>query len=128
VIVDTSAILAILLNEPDAEYYARALAESPRSRMSVANYLEVAIVIEHRVGELGGYELDLLMQRAPVELEPVTVEHAQAARRAWRCFGKGNHIAALNFGDCFAHALAYTEGEPLLFKGNDFALTDITPA
>ncbi len=127
-IVDTSALLAILLNEPDSDHYARAIAESDCSRMSVANYLEAAIVVEHRAGAAGGHELDLLMERAPVELEPVTVEHAQAARQAWQRFGKGNHPASLNFGDCFAYALARTERERLLFKGDDFALTDITSA
>ncbi len=127
-IVDTSAILAVLLAEPDADRYTRALAEAGSSRMSVANFLEAAIVVEHRAGAAGGHELDLLMERAPVEMAEVTAEHAQAARRAWRRFGKGNHPAALNFGDCFAYALAQTEREPLLFKGDDFALTDIKPA
>ena len=75
-----------------------------------------------------GYELDLFLERAPVELVPVTPEHAHAARRAWRRFGKGNHPAGLNFGDCFAYALAEAIREPLLFKGEDFTLTDIEAA
>ena len=96
--------------------------------MSVASFLEAAIVLESRTGVAGGDELDLFMGRAQIELEPVTPEHAQAARRAWRRFGKGNHPAGLNFGDCFAYALAEASGEPLLFKGRDFVLTGIEAA
>ena len=127
-IVDTSAVLAVLFDEPDAERYARALAGAPRCRMSVANFLEAAVVLESRAGAAAGPDLDLLLERTPIELEPVTREHAQAARRAWRRFGRGNHPAALNFGDCFAYALAEATREPLLYKGEDFALTDIEPA
>ena len=123
-IVDTSAVVAVLLGESDAGLYNDALANSP-CRMSVANYLEVAMVLESRRGLLAGNELDALLEDAHIVLEPVTLEQAQAARRAWRRFGKGNHPAGLNFGDCFAYALAEATGEPLLFKGNDFALTDI---
>ena len=96
--------------------------------MSVASFLEAAIVLESRGGATAGPELDLFVERALIELVPVTAEHAQAARRAWRRFGKGNHPAGLNFGDCFVYALADATGEPLLFKGADFALTDIEPA
>ncbi len=96
--------------------------------MSVANVLKAAIVAERRGGDIAAHELDTLLERAEVELAPVTVEHLEAARRAWRRFGKGNHPAALNFGDCFAYALAKTTGEPLLFKGEDFAQTDIEAA
>ena len=127
-IVDTSAVLAVLFDEPDAERYVRALAGASRSRMSVVSFLEAAIVLESRAGAAAGPDLDLLLERAPIELEPVTLEHAQAARRAWRRFGSGNHRAALNFGDCFAYALAEATREPLLFKGQDFALTDIDTA
>ena len=127
-IVDTSAVLAVLFGEPDAERYERAIAGAPRCRMSVAGFLEAAIVLESRTGVAGGYELDLFLERAPIELVPVTPDHAQAARRAWRRFGKGNHPAGLNFGDCFAYALAEATREPLLFKGRDFALTDIEAA
>ena len=127
-IVDTSAVLAVLFDEPDAERYVRALAGASRCRMSVVSFLEAAIVLESRAGAAAGSNLDLLLERAPIELEPVTPEHAQAARRAWRRFGKGNHRAALNFGDCFAYALAEATREPLLFKGQDFALTDIDTA
>ena len=127
-IVDTSAVLAVLFDEPDAERYVRALAGAARCRMSVANFLKTAVVLETRAGAAAGPNLDLLLERAPIELEPVTPEHAQAARRAWRRFGRGNHRAALNFGDCFAYALAEATREPLLFKGQDFALTDIDTA
>jgi len=128
VIVDTSAVLAILLREPDYEHYKRAIAEAERCLMSVANFFESTIVLESRVGSGGGHELDLLIEESPIQLVEVTGKHAQVARRAWRQFGKGNHPAALNFGDCFAYALAKETGEPLLFKGNDFALTDIEAA
>ena len=127
-IVDTSAVLAVLFDEPDAERYVRALAGASRCRMSVVSFLEAAIVLESRAGAAAGPDLDLLLERAPIELEPVTLEHAQAARRAWRRFGRGNHRAALDFGDCFAYALAEATREPLLFKGQDFALTDIDTA
>ena len=127
-IVDTSAVLAVLFGEPDAERYERTLAGASRCRMSVASLLEAAIVLESRSGAAGGHELDVFVERALIELAPVTAEHAQAARRAWRRFGKGNHPAGLNFGDCFAYALAEATREPLLFKGRDFALTDIEAA
>ena len=127
-IVDTSAVLAVLFGEPDAERHERAMAGALRCRMSVANFLETAIVLESRSAGAGGDEIDLLLERAPIELVPVTADHAQAARRAWRRFGKGNHPAGLNFGDCFAYALAEATREPLLFKGRDFALTDIEAA
>ena len=93
--------------------------------MSVANFLEAAIVLESRTGGAGGHKLDFFLEIGPVELVPVTPGQAQAARRAWRRFGKGNHPAGLNFGDYFAYALAETTREPLLFKGQDFTLTDI---
>ena len=127
-IVDTSAILAVLFDEPDAERFTRAIAEAPHCRMPTANFLEAALVVEGRAGLAGGHELDLFVGRAAIELVPVSVEHAQAARQAWRRFGKGNHPAGLNFGDCFAYALAGVTGEPLLYKGEDFALTDVESA
>lgn len=124
-IIDTSAVLAVLLGEPDAEYYERTIARTLPRRMSVAGLLEAAIVLESRGGMAAGNELDLFLQTAEVELVAVTAEQAQVARRAWRRFGKGNHPAGLNFGDCSAYALAETNNEPLLFKGKDFAQTDI---
>ena len=127
-IVDSSAVLAILFGEPDANRYERAIAHASNCRMSVATLLEAAIVVESRVGASGGDQLDVLVERSPIELVPVTPEQLQIARRAWRRFGKGNHPAGLNFGDCFSYALAETSREPLLFKGSDFALTDIESA
>ena len=84
--------------------------------------------MESRGGAAAGHELNVFLERAGIELIPVTLEHLEAARRAWRRFGKGNHPAALNFGDCFAYALAKVENEPLLFKGNDFTRTDVEAA
>ena len=127
-IIDTSAVLAILFGEPDAERYEDAIATAWPRRMSVVALLEAAMVVESRGGAVAGQELDVLLEKAAVELVSVTPEHANAARRAWRRFGKGNHPAALNFGDCFAYALARTAGEPLLFKGEDLARTDIEAA
>lgn len=127
-IIDTSALLAILLGEQDAERYERAVAAAWPRRMSTVALLEAAMVVESRGGTAAGEELDDLLARAEVELVAVTPEQTAVARRAWRRFGKGKHRAALNFGDCFAYALARTTGEPLLFKGDDFARTDIESA
>ena len=127
-IVDTSAVLAVLFDEPDAERFDSVIAGDSNCRMSTANFLEASIVLESRSGIPTGDELDQFIDEARVELVPVTPDQARAARRAWRRFGKGNHPAGLNFGDCFAYALAETTGEPLLFKGRDFELTDIEPA
>ena len=124
-IVDSSALLAVLFREPDAERYVTALAAAPACRMSLANVFEASIVWEGRGGPAAGHELDLFMEQVGIEMVPVTADQVAAARQAWRRFGKGNHPAALNFGDCFAYALAAVTGEPLLFKGGDFALTDI---
>ena len=127
-IVDSSALLAILFREPDAAAYERLIATTPNCRMSVANALEASIVVESRGGTEAVTELDAFFESAGIELADVTATHLALARRAWRRFGKGNHPAALNFGDCFAYALAEATGEPLLFKGDDFARTDADPA
>ena len=127
-IVDTSAVLAVLFNESDAIRYARAIADNSGCRMSTANFLEASIVLEGRTGGASRHDLDNFLERGHIELVPVTLDQAHAARRAWRRFGKGNHPARLNFGDCFAYALAETTREPLLFKGRDFALTDVESA
>ena len=127
-IVDSSAIVAILFDEPDAERYAAALQAAPRRWMSVGNALEASIVAERRGGAAAGDDLDRFFERFRIELVPVTTDQLAAARRAGRRFGRGNHPAGLNFGDCFAYALAETTGEPLLFKGADFALTDVAAA
>ena len=127
-IVDSSAVLAVLYREPDAERFETAIASAPNCRMSVANALEAYIVVEGRGGMAAGDALDRFLKAAVIDLAPVTAEHLEAARRARRRFGKGNHRAALNFGDCFAYALADVTGEPLLFKGEDFARTDVEAA
>jgi ribonuclease VapC len=125
VIVDTSALIAILFAEPDAELHARALASAHRCRISAANYVEAAIVVEAQTRDSGCREFDRFFQRSGIVIEPVTEEHAQLARHAYMQFGKGRHRAGLNFGDCFAYALAKASGEPLLYKGADFRKTDI---
>ena len=127
-IIDTSAVVAILFAESDAARYERAISTAWPRRMSVVAVLETTMVVEGRSGPDGAHDLDLFLQEANIELMPVTTEQVEAARRAWRRFGKGNHPAALNFGDCLAYALASTTHEPLLFKGGDFARTDIEAA
>jgi ribonuclease VapC len=126
-VIDTSALVAMLSDEPGAEDFEAAVEGDPVRLMSTASFLETAIVIESRYGEPGGRELDLWLHRAAVDLVSLTVEHVETARLAYRQFGKGRHVAGLNFGDCFAYALAKVSGEPLLFKGNDFTRTDIVP-
>jgi ribonuclease VapC len=128
VIVDTSAVIAILFGEPGCDQLADAIAAADDCRMSAANYFEAAIVVDLQAGPSGSRQLDSFFRRSGIVIEPVTVEHAEIARQAYFDFGKGRHPAALNFGDCFAYALARSLGERLLFKGRDFALTDIPPA
>ena len=127
-IVDSSALLAVLNREPDSERLETAIQAAATCRMSVANILETSIVVESRGGAEAGRELDAFLEHTAIEPVPVTVTHLEAARRAWRRFGKGQHPAGLNFGDCFAYALARTTGEPLLYKGDNFARTDIPAA
>lgn len=124
-VLDTSALLAVLLDEPEAEAFRIAIEEADTRLVSAGTLLETAIVIEARKGEAGGRELDLLIQKAGVTIVPVDADHVAAARRGYRRFGRGHHEAALNFGDVFAYALCKSSGEPLLFKGRDFALTDL---
>jgi ribonuclease VapC len=124
-VVDTSALLAILLGEPEAENVAAAIERNTPRLLSAASLLEASIVIEARKGEAGGRELDLLLYRSEIEVVAVDRDQAEAARTAWRRFGKGRHAAALNYGDCFAYALAKTRRLPLLFRGEDFARTDV---
>jgi ribonuclease VapC len=126
-VIDTSALLAILFNEPAAEHFELALATDPVRLISAASVLEAAIVVEARLGEAGGRELDELLSTAQVTIMPFTTEHAAIARQAYRTYGKGRHPAGLNYGDCFSYALAKTSGETLLFKGDDFSQTDVTP-
>lgn len=128
-IVDTSAVIALLKEEEDAPRFLRALAISIEpNRMSAANYLEAAIVVDANRNPLLSRRLDDFVQMEIV-VEPVTREHAEIARAAYRDFGKGSgHPAGLNFGDCFAYALAKARREPLLFKGDDFSHTDVAIA
>jgi len=127
VIVDTSAIVAILRNESDASRFAFALASPDEAKMiSAANYVEAAVVIDASGDPIASRRFDDLLARAAVSVEAVTYEQARIAREAYRDFGKGSgHPARLNFGDCFAYALSRATGEPLLFKGDDFSRTDI---
>jgi ribonuclease VapC len=128
-IVDTSALMAILLDEPEAEACAQAIEDAAVCRMSAGNWLEAGVVIDSIGDAIASRRLDDLIQQASVEIEPVTAEQARIGRDAYRDFGRGSgHPAQLNFGDCFAYALAKTSGEALLFKGGDFGHTDITPA
>lgn len=124
-VIDTSALMAILFDEDDAPFYERAIEEDPVRLLSAGSLLEAAIVVEARFGAAGGRELDLLLHAAAVDVVPVDREQAELGRRAWRRFGKGNHPAGLNYGDCFAYALAARSGEPLLAKGDDFPRTDL---
>jgi ribonuclease VapC len=123
-VIDTSAIVAVLLNEATAARIAQLIETSSPRLLSAANLLETSIVIESRKGEPGGRELDLLY-RATIEIVAVDQDQAEIARAAWRRFGRGRHPAGLNFGDCFAYALAKTRRLPLLYQGNDFSQTDI---
>jgi ribonuclease VapC len=124
-VVDTSALLAILQDEPERRSFNEALESADSRLMSVATLVEISIIIESRYGAEGLRDLDLLIERAGIELVPVDVEQARAARSAYSRFGKGRHPAALNFGDCFSYALARVLGEPLLFKGGDFSRTGL---
>lgn len=125
VIVDSSAILAVLLAEPEKPQILKALLTASMRALSAANYLEASIVFDQRTAENAREELDLLIATTQILIVPVTAAQARIAREAYRRFGRGNHPARLNFGDCFAYALAKETGRPLLFKGTDFGQTDI---
>jgi ribonuclease VapC len=128
-IVDTSALIAILRDEPEAEACARAIESSLIRRLSAGNFVETALIIDASRDPVASRRFDDLIKEAQIIIEPVTEEQARIARAAYRDFGKGSgHPARLNFGDCFAYALAKALGEALLFKGDDFAYTDIKPA
>ena len=127
-VIDSSALLAILLGEAESSRFIADIEADPRRLLCSVHLLEAAIVVEARKGPFGGRELDLLLHRAQVEIVPFTEELAEAARAAWRKWGKGNHPAALNYCDCCAYALARQLGEPLLYKGDDFGRTDIRAA
>ncbi len=124
-VIDTSALVAILTGEPEQAAFIDAIDRAEVRRVSAATHVEASIVISVRHGPAGLHDFDRLLDRAGFEIVPVDAEQALAARSAFQRFGKGRHPAALNYGDCFSYALAATRGEPLLFKGNDFGLTDV---
>ena len=128
-IIDTSALIAILRAEPDASELAHAIERAQDRRISAVNWVETAVVIDTSRDPVASRRFDELVQTAELHVEPVTHDQARIARDAYRDFGKGSgHKAGLNFGDCFAYALAKSTGETLLFNGNDFGHTDIAPA
>ncbi len=126
-IVDTSAIIAILRDEPDSVAIGAALERPEVRRMSAVSYVEAAVVVDGNRNPVLSRRFDDLLRDVQIAVEPVTLEQARIAREAYRDFGKGRHPAGLNFGDCFSYALAKVTGEPLLFKGNDFLHTDVEP-
>ncbi len=128
VVLDTSAVVAILEGEADADRLITAMEGTDVRRISAASLVEAGIVLQARYGDHGERELDLFLQRVEVEVVPVTWEHAELARQAFRRFGKGRHPAALNFGDCFSYALSAALDAPLLFTGQDFPRTDVPTA
>jgi ribonuclease VapC len=128
-IIDASALIAILRDEPEAADCAAAIEAASSRRVSAANFLETAIVIDASRDPVASRRFDDLLHEAGIVIEPVTEAQARIAREAYRDYGRGSsHPARLNFGDCFAYALARESGEPLLFKGEDFAHTDVMPA
>jgi ribonuclease VapC len=127
-IIDASAIIAILREEPEARSCAEAIASASSRRVSAVNYVEAAAVIDGSRNPIASRRFDDLFREAQLIIEPVTEDQARIAREAYRDFGKGSgHPAGLNFGDCFAYALAKATGEPILFKGDDFRRTDLSP-
>jgi ribonuclease VapC len=128
VILDTSAVLAILFDEPDAAIFAKTISQAVSRSISAATFTEISILVETHTGAAGSRDWDMFFRRARIAVEPLTEEHSRLAAIAWSKFGKGRHPARLNFGDCFSYALAKSAHEPLLFKGSDFSQTDIVPA
>lgn len=128
IVVDSSAILAVLLLEKEAQAISQVIEVSPKLVISAVNYVEASIVCHNRAGVDGLQKLDAFLFNGRIDIAPVTGEQAFEARAAHLQYGKGNHPAALNICDCFAYALAKNHCAPLLFKGNDFSKTDITPA
>ena len=124
-VIDTSAILAILQNEPERRKFNEAIEAAETRSLSTASFVECSMILESRFGTDAVRDLDLFLAKAQITLVPVDADQADLARRAFREFGKGRHPAGLNFGDCFSFALAQTLDEPLLFKGNDFGKTNI---
>ncbi len=124
-VIDTSALIAILQDEPERRVFNEAIEAAETCAMSTASFLETSMVIESRYGPDGTRDLDLFISKARINFAAVDADQAYVARDAFRRYGKGRHPASFNFGDCFAYALAKMLDEPLLFKGNDFGLTDI---
>jgi|SRR5215472_15321158 len=124
-VIDSSALAAIFFGEPERQRFLDAIIGATTRMLSAATVLETTLVVESRLGDAAGRELDLFLLRGNFQIIPFDAEQSELARSAWRRFGKGRHPAALNFGDCFAYALAKWSGEPLLAKGTDFAATDI---
>ncbi len=127
-VIDTSALVCILFAEPEAESYARLLADFSEKVISTANWFETMMVVSSRLGEIGVQELEQLLELTSIKIIAVDGKIAQIAFDAWLLYGKGRHPAGLNFGDCFAYALAKSRDEALLFKGDDFSKTDLTSA
>jgi ribonuclease VapC len=127
-VIDTSALMAYLEREPDADRIEQKLLKADRLAISTATIVECGIVIEARRGDSGGRELDLLLHRLAVEIVPVDERQAELARSGYRRFGKGRHPAGLNLGDCFSYALAQSTGQDLLYIGDDFSRTDVGSA
>jgi ribonuclease VapC len=127
-ILDTSALVAVLFGEPEADAFTRLIHDAERCLISAGSFLELSIVIERQAGPEAARQCDMFFRRAGIIIEPFTVEQAHIARQAFHDFGKGRHRAGLNFGDCFAYALSKVTGEPLLFKGDDFRKTDVAGA
>ena len=128
IVVDTSALIAILDREPDAALYAEAIAETDSPLISAATLLELHIVMLNRHGGRAGQLVDRLIQDAGFKIEHFTAQHLELAREAYARYGKGRNSAGLNYGDCFSYALAKATGLPLLFKGSDFSKTDLVAA
>lgn len=127
-VIDTSALVAVLFDEPERDAFIGKIAAAPNRLISVGTLIESSIVVESRRGEVAGRELDLFLHRADVQSVAVNEEQAVLARAAWRRYGRGRHPAGLNFGDLFAYALARASSEELLYKGDDFARTDLAQA
>lgn len=126
-ILDTSAILAILFKEPDARLYADVITNADSCRISAATFVELCMVVEAASGDAGIVEGDVFFRGNMIAIEPFDERQAYLARQGFSIYGKGRHPAGLNLGDCFSYALAKVTGEPLLFKGNDFRKTDVVP-
>lgn len=124
-VIDTSAVLAVLLGEPEAKYFIEAIAKDSKRLISTVSILEASVVLEARKGDAAGRELDLFLHSAGIEVVSMNLDQLGLARHAYRSYGKGRHPAALNLGDCCTYGLARWSQEPLLYKGSDFAQTDL---